>query len=201
MGIKILDPRPNDIVPVILREPRLVVEVLAHVPNTELLWKSGAHRQEKAGMVGQCDGILHSLAAPCRQDAGRSLKEAQRFLCQSDFFVLRAFHTFFIRQVALACPGCEDLMERALLRPGKVQNCAGCNPSVVNFDASEDLSVCFIFTSSMSPVCSNKECAQQGPACLHAATCKEVEHESGTLWETDILQRALAVPFFKRLVQ
>ncbi|CAE7664896.1 disp [Symbiodinium sp. CCMP2456] len=76
LGVPILDPRPNDIVPVILRE---------HI-------------------------------AKKRQDAGRSLKE-----------------------VALACPGCEDLMER-----------------------SERM--------------------------FYLHIIYEVEHESGTLWEADILQ-------------
>ena len=77
VGVRILDPRPNDIVPVILRE---------HI-------------------------------AKKRQDAGRSLKE-----------------------VALACPGCESLEERS-----------------------------------------------QRMFYLHIIY--EVEQESGTLWETDILRR------------
>lgn len=77
MGVRILDPRPNDIVPVILRE---------HI-------------------------------AKKRQDAGRSIKE-----------------------VALACPGCEHLEER-----------------------SERM--------------------------FYLHIIYEVERESGTLWETDILRR------------
>eukprot|EP00913_Durusdinium_trenchii_P032474 g30403.t1 len=80
-GVRILDPRPNDIVPVILRE---------HI-------------------------------AKKRQDAGRSLKE-----------------------VALACPGCEDLEER-----------------------SERM--------------------------FYLHLIYEVETESGTLWDTNILRRSLSI--------
>ena len=92
-GVHILDPRPNDIVPVILRAPS----------QNRPAAKSSLETQEHL--------------AKKRQDAGRSVKE-----------------------VALACPGCEEL---------EVRSSDACETLRIFQGTSEVQSGCSICTSFM----------------------------------------------------